>query len=463
MLGCPQIQPMMYFQLTNIPMWNGAYLIYKVKHSIRAGNMTTNITGMRMSNAYPKLLQSTVIGYNTLNNSSFNVSPISAEKSNVDLDKLMGTSGHFKLREYVTKPYSKDIPSKKITKGMYSYGVEVQDEIFSYIVDRIDKNLAPTIDAIYDSWMVSDAGKKYGAFRINSGYRLPASNGKSQHNEGLAADIQLIKGGKEPNEALFQHIKGMMGNGLKMDQLINEVSSGKEGTGGWCHVSPIHVQGNEVKIRGEVFRGTLYDETTVTTPGSLEIIENAKSNGKILPNSEMLQRFINYWTNAEAEKTKEGHWYDDLWHSYLDKGNVQTIAYGLQLPSSSSSFKTAIGFTQNDPTNSKILTCTDEQALSELRFRINKALPEIERLVDGDGKSSKGRGAGKFNRISNKYRYCLVDVYLRGGWNEWGKFIDYVCENDITNMANYWENRANDPKEKDQRRAKLFYTYIKGL
>jgi hypothetical protein len=32
MLGCPQIQPMMYFQLGNIPMWNGAYLIYKVNH-----------------------------------------------------------------------------------------------------------------------------------------------------------------------------------------------------------------------------------------------------------------------------------------------------------------------------------------------------------------------------------------------------------------------------------------------
>ena len=53
-LGNAQILPMMYFQLNNIPMWKGAYMIYKVEHSIKAGNMTTNFSGTRLNkNAIP--------------------------------------------------------------------------------------------------------------------------------------------------------------------------------------------------------------------------------------------------------------------------------------------------------------------------------------------------------------------------------------------------------------------------
>lgn len=49
MMGNAMISPMMYFQLNNIPLFRGAYLIYKVSHDITPGNMTTTFTGMRMS------------------------------------------------------------------------------------------------------------------------------------------------------------------------------------------------------------------------------------------------------------------------------------------------------------------------------------------------------------------------------------------------------------------------------
>jgi hypothetical protein len=49
MLGCVQIQPLMYFQLLNIPMWRGTYMIYKVSHTMQPGSMTTRFTGMKMS------------------------------------------------------------------------------------------------------------------------------------------------------------------------------------------------------------------------------------------------------------------------------------------------------------------------------------------------------------------------------------------------------------------------------
>ena len=49
MLGCAWVQPLMYFQLNNIPMFKGSYLIQKVTHNISPGKMETTFTGTRMS------------------------------------------------------------------------------------------------------------------------------------------------------------------------------------------------------------------------------------------------------------------------------------------------------------------------------------------------------------------------------------------------------------------------------
>ena len=49
MLGDAQITPLMYFQLNNIPMWKGAYLITNVHHDISVGRMETVFTGVRQA------------------------------------------------------------------------------------------------------------------------------------------------------------------------------------------------------------------------------------------------------------------------------------------------------------------------------------------------------------------------------------------------------------------------------
>lgn len=49
MMGNAQIQPLMYFQLMNIPMWSGTYMIYNVRHTMTPGNMVTNIKAMKLS------------------------------------------------------------------------------------------------------------------------------------------------------------------------------------------------------------------------------------------------------------------------------------------------------------------------------------------------------------------------------------------------------------------------------
>lgn len=48
MMGNAMVQPMMYFQLDNIPMFHGAYMITRVKHSIKPNNMSTHFTGVRI-------------------------------------------------------------------------------------------------------------------------------------------------------------------------------------------------------------------------------------------------------------------------------------------------------------------------------------------------------------------------------------------------------------------------------
>ena len=49
MLGDSQITPLMYFQLNNIPMWKGAYMITNVRHDISVNGMETQFTGVRQA------------------------------------------------------------------------------------------------------------------------------------------------------------------------------------------------------------------------------------------------------------------------------------------------------------------------------------------------------------------------------------------------------------------------------
>jgi hypothetical protein len=44
MMGNAKIQPMMYFQLNNIPMFHGAYMITRVKHNIKPNTMSTTFS-----------------------------------------------------------------------------------------------------------------------------------------------------------------------------------------------------------------------------------------------------------------------------------------------------------------------------------------------------------------------------------------------------------------------------------
>jgi hypothetical protein len=57
MMGCAWVQPLMYFVLLNVPMFRGSYLIMKVTHRLRPGDMTTSVVGCRMANVSNRLVE----------------------------------------------------------------------------------------------------------------------------------------------------------------------------------------------------------------------------------------------------------------------------------------------------------------------------------------------------------------------------------------------------------------------
>jgi len=68
MMGNAMIQPMMYFQLDNIPMFHGAYMITHVKHSIKPNFMSTNFTGVRIRHPETPILSASEVYMSLLQN-----------------------------------------------------------------------------------------------------------------------------------------------------------------------------------------------------------------------------------------------------------------------------------------------------------------------------------------------------------------------------------------------------------
>ncbi len=66
MMGNAMIQPMMYFQLNNIPMFHGAYMITRVRHNIKPNYMSTHFTGVRIRKAETPLIDVSVLYMNML-------------------------------------------------------------------------------------------------------------------------------------------------------------------------------------------------------------------------------------------------------------------------------------------------------------------------------------------------------------------------------------------------------------
>jgi hypothetical protein len=81
-LGNAQIQPFMYFELDNVPMFAGAYTIIHTKHSIKPNHMKTQFKGVRIRKSKTKMIEKSTIFMNLIGSLS------DVDTEGVDLDGL---------------------------------------------------------------------------------------------------------------------------------------------------------------------------------------------------------------------------------------------------------------------------------------------------------------------------------------------------------------------------------------
>ena len=129
MMGNAMIQPMMYFQLDNIPMFHGAYMITRVKHNIQPNHMSTNFTGVRIRNVETPIIDITDIYMDLIDSLGIggagNASTGSISTSGMILGK---NCGEFKLKNplvdgaqgfYASKPI-RDLVAIVESRGDYN-------------------------------------------------------------------------------------------------------------------------------------------------------------------------------------------------------------------------------------------------------------------------------------------------------------------------------------------------------
>lgn len=86
MMGCPWIQPLMYFCLNNVPMFRGTYQIVNVTHRLEPGNMTTTFKGVRMANTSTRIVREIFLRNTTDRANSSDAPSLANLQANVDND-----------------------------------------------------------------------------------------------------------------------------------------------------------------------------------------------------------------------------------------------------------------------------------------------------------------------------------------------------------------------------------------
>jgi N-acetyl-anhydromuramyl-L-alanine amidase AmpD len=113
-MGNAMIQPFQYFQLENVPMFFGSYLITKVSHNVRPNHMKTSFEGVRMSHATVPVVEDFI--------STFNIKP---SKEGAKRKSLKGTGGNSnKASGGGSSSSSSSTTGAKSVSGLY-YPIEI--------------------------------------------------------------------------------------------------------------------------------------------------------------------------------------------------------------------------------------------------------------------------------------------------------------------------------------------------
>jgi hypothetical protein len=223
MLGNAMIQPLMYFQLDNIPMFHGAYMITRVRHNIRPNYMSTIFTGTRIravetpifdvADAYANLIDILKMDENTGTSSdaivSGTFSPIIMtikENGGVNGNPFSGNIGKASL-------------NLKNVKGL-KFALDPDNQMISVAIPPLELMCNDFI-----TWMKSEQfkGSDGTYLTITSMFRTiqrqnqtkddngstAATPGRSPHGWGIAVDFQFLdKEGKiVPNKINQDYFK----------------------------------------------------------------------------------------------------------------------------------------------------------------------------------------------------------------------------------------------------------------
>jgi len=226
MMGNAMIQPMMYFQLDNIPMFHGAYLITNVSHSITPNNMSTNFTGTRIRYPDTPLITAYDVYMDLLE--TLDISEAGTGK--VTGGGSANYDGTFE--PIVATLIENGVSNAYIDKGK-TYGnvttkdVDMKDTGFSigssgkYMIAEASVALSKMLKA-WSKWMKDNGFKansngKYGNIgslyrgfatqaKLASGQKTAAVAGTSYHGWGLAVDMSWVN--KEGEMLQFNYTKG---------------------------------------------------------------------------------------------------------------------------------------------------------------------------------------------------------------------------------------------------------------
>ena len=241
MLGNAQICPLMYFQLLNVPMWKGTYMIFKVTHSMIAGNMTTIFKGIKMCK-YPKPFGTSffvkVNEQDTIGNDSRDDNPGGDNNSDYDygsFTKVTNPSGNWY--------YDKHTGNFKPVVGL---GIGKKGD------GKVNPKLVRLFNQLYEEIAMLPENKPKMTWNVTLSHVLRNGNG-SAHCTGNAMDLNVahyvngkaksyaLSGGYQKELAVaFDILVSLHLNDI--DQLLLEyITSGDMKPGNYGHYNVLHV------------------------------------------------------------------------------------------------------------------------------------------------------------------------------------------------------------------------------
>ncbi len=217
MMGNAMIQPMMYFQLNNIPMFHGGYMITHVKHSIKPNSMSTNFTGVRIRNVITPLLNASDLYMSLLD--SINGSSISSSGKKFGVGSVApivstiidngGTNGEIVAGNIFVEDLPKingilnlKLNSEKENKLLYVAVAPLTEMLNDWVIWMKNNGFVGNAgNYAYITSMFRDYDKQV---QVKANYGSSAAEpGTSPHGWGIAIDLQFLnKSGKViPNDA----------------------------------------------------------------------------------------------------------------------------------------------------------------------------------------------------------------------------------------------------------------------